>query len=417
MLNATKTLKAKLINAAARFNKDEKGNFAIMAAASVAVLVAGLSVAVDVSNGYFAKQRLQDTTDVIALAAARSEAQSAADLIAIAQAHLAVTFPGEIGASINLESITRDGAAVTVVASNVQPTYFAGIFGRNGLDIKAASTAEYEVRDLNLALVLDSTGSMGKTTPTGGTRLAALQAASGELLDQLDGSAGEVSISVVPFTQHVNVGTNQANENWLEFPQTNNNRAPNGWNGCVGSRDTPLNTRIDSTVARIPGLVNARCATTPILPLTKNLNTVRQTINSMTAKGSTYTPSGTAWGWRTLTPTAPFTQTRNQDQSKTDNVMVIMTDGNNTRSKEGIMHENKSQAPADRTMTTMCENAKRDGITIYTIALEIKDRETREVLEGCASQADGFFNASNGDELGDAFSQIATSLTVARISS
>ena len=88
MLNATKTLKAKLIKAAARFNKDEKGNFAIMAAVSVAVLVAGLSVAVDVSNGYFAKQRLQDTTDAIALAAARSEAQSAADLIAIAQAHL-----------------------------------------------------------------------------------------------------------------------------------------------------------------------------------------------------------------------------------------------------------------------------------------------------------------------------------------
>ena len=409
-----KYVKSKLLNTTSAYSRDEQGSFAVMAAMTMAVLVASLAICIDVAQGWSAKQTLQDTTDAIALAAARSESNDPAVLNSIAEAYLEEKYPGQ---SVRLDSITRNGPAVNVVASKVQETYFAGIFGRNGLDVSAASTAEYEVRDLNLALVLDSTGSMGKTTPTGGTRLAALQAASGELLDQLDGSEGEVSISVVPFTQHVNVGTNQANENWLEFPQTNNNRAPNGWNGCVGSRDTPLNTRIDSTVARIPGLVNARCATTPVLPLTKNLNTVRQTINSMTAKGSTYTPSGTAWGWRTLTPTAPFTQTRNQDQSKTDNVMVIMTDGNNTRSKEGIMHENKSQAPADRTMTTMCENAKRDGITIYTIALEIKDRETREVLEGCASQADGFFNASNGDELGDAFSQIATNLTVARISS
>ena len=409
-----KYVKSKLLNTASAYSRDEQGSFAVMAAMTMAVLVAGLAISIDVAQGWSAKQTLQDTTDAIALAAARSESNDPAVLNGIAEAYLEEKYPGQ---SVRLDSITRNGPAVNVVATKVQETYFAGIFGRNGLDVSVASTAEYEVRDLNLALVLDSTGSMGKTTPTGGTRLAALQAASGELLDQLDGSAGEVSISVVPFTQHVNVGTNQANENWLEFPQTNNNRAPNGWNGCVGSRDTPLNTRIDSTVARIPGLVNARCATTPILPLTKNLNTVRQTINSMTAKGSTYTPSGTAWGWRTLTPTAPFTQTRNQNQSKTDNVMVIMTDGNNTRSKEGIMHENESQAPADRTMRTMCENAKRDGITIYTIALEIKDRETREVLEGCASQADGFFNASNGDELGDAFAQIATSLTVARISS
>ena len=241
--------------------------------------------------------------------------------------------------------------------------------------------------------------------------------AGAHLVDQLEDSPGEVSISVVPFTQHVNVGTHLAKENWLEFPQTSNNRAPNNWNGCVGSRQAPLNTRIVSTVARIPGLVNERCASTPILPLTKNMNSVRDAINNLEARGSTYTPSGIAWGWRTLTPTAPFTETRNQDQSKTDNVMVIMTDGNNTRSKDGITHELKDQDPADRTMAKMCENAKRDNIKVFTIALEIKDQITRDLLEGCASDTASFFNASNGDELGDAFSQIASSLTVNRITS
>ena len=67
MLNATKTLKTKLANTVARFKADEKGNFAILAATTMAVLVAGLAVSVDAANGQFAKQRLQDTTDAIAL--------------------------------------------------------------------------------------------------------------------------------------------------------------------------------------------------------------------------------------------------------------------------------------------------------------------------------------------------------------
>lgn len=410
-------VKSKLFSTAGNIAKDEKGNFAIMGAITIGVLVAGLSLAIDISNGFSAKQTLQDTTDAIALAAARSESDNPAELTAIAQEYLAMKYPGASGATIKLDSITRNGAAVNVVASQVQETYFTGIFGISGLDVTVASTAQYEVRDLNLALVLDSTGSMRKPTTSGGSKIDSLKRACKELIDQLDGSDGEVSISVVPFTQHVNVGTQLANENWLEFPQTTNGRAPVGWNGCVGSRDEPLNTRITSTVARIPGLVNGKCATTPILPLTKNMNTVAQTIDSMTAKGSTYTPSGIAWGWRTLTPTAPFTQTRNQNTQKTDNVMVIMTDGNNTRSKNGITHELELQAPADNTMVEMCENAKRDNIQVYTIAYEIKDQKTRDILEGCASNTENFFNASSGVELGDAFNQIATSLTVARITS
>ena len=417
MFKPTQTFKTKLANTTARFKKDEKGNFAVIAAITMAVFIGGLAVAVDISNGLSAKVTLQDTTDAIALAAARGEIEDQTKLNEIAQEYLDWKFPGQSGAKINLDSITRDGDAVSVVASQVQTTYFASIFGRSGLDVTAASTAVYASRNLNLALVLDSTGSMKKTTPTGGTRLAALQKAGNDLVDQLGASSGEVNISVVPFTQHVNVGTVHSRENWIEFPQSSNNSAPNNWNGCVGSRDAPLNTRIDSTVQRIPGIVNGKCATTPILPLTKNMNSVKQTINSMQHKGSTYVPSGIAWGWRTLTPIAPFTETRNQDHDKTDNVMVIMTDGNNTRSKDGITHEGKVQDDADKTMAEMCENAKRDNIKIYTIALEIKDAVTRDLLEGCASDLQSFFNASNGDELGEAFNQIATSLTNTRITS
>ncbi len=410
-------VKSKLLNSASAYSRNSEGSFAVMGAVTMAVLVAGLSIAIDVSNGWSARQTLQDTTDAIALAAARSESDNQTELTEIAQNYLDLKFPGASGSTVKLESITRNGAVVDVVTSKVQPTYFAGIFGHNGLDIRVASSAEYEVRDLNLALVLDTTGSMRSQTSSGGTKLAALQVAADDLITQLDGSEGEVSISVVPFAQHVNLGAGLANENWLEFPETGNNRAPHNWSGCVGSRLAPLDTRITSSVARVPGIMTNQCPVSPVLPLTKNMNSVRQSIGSLQANGYTYTPAGIAWGWRTLTPSAPFTQTVNQDANKTDNVMVIMTDGRNTKSKSGITHNSNNQIPADRTMERMCENAKRDNIQIYTIAYEIQDQATRDLLENCASASVNFFNATNGDELGDAFSQIATSLTVARITS
>ncbi len=409
-------VKSKLLSTSGNIVRNEDGNFAIIGAITIGVLVAGLSLAIDISNGWSAKQTLQDTTDAIALAAARSEIHNQTELNQIAQEYLDWKFPGESGALVNLESITRDGPAVTVLASNNQETFFAGIFGISGLGIKAASTAVYESRDLNLALVLDSTGSMRNATPTGGTRLDSLKSAGNDLIDLLGTSSGEVNVSVVPFALHVNVGTNLSRESWLEFPQTGS--APSNWDGCVGSRQAPLDTRIDSTVQRIPGVVGSRgCAITAVLPLTQNLTTVKNSINNIAAKGSTYIPAGIAWGWRTLTPTAPFTETRNQDSARTDNVMVVVTDGNNTRSKDGFTHELRNRNGADTTMVEMCENAKRDNIEIYTIALEIKDDKTLDLLQGCASGSGNFFSAANGDELGNAFNQIAISLSTSRITS
>lgn len=408
-------VKSKLLSTASNYSSDEKGNFAIIGAVTLAMLVGGLALGVDVSNGYFAKQRLQDTTDNIALMAARGEIEGQANLNAAAQQYFNEIYPG--GTAVNLESITRDGDAVTVVATNTQPTYFSSIFGRDGLDVKVTSTAVYASRNLNLALVLDSTTSMGFSTSSGGTRLASLKRAGNDLIDQLGNvAAGQLNVSVVPFATYVNVGTNMSRESWIEFPQTG--RAPSNWEGCVGSRQAPLNTRIDSNVQRIPAVVNqGGCAQTSILPLTQNLTAVKQSINAIQAKGSTYGPAGVAWGWRTLTPTAPFAEARNQNHNQTDNVMVIVTDGNNTRSKDGITHNGKNQRAADQTMATMCENAKRDDIEIYTIALEIKNGSTLNLLKGCASQPSNFFDASSGDELGDAFSAIAVNLTGSRISS
>ena len=402
-------VKSKLLSTASKFKQDEKGNFAIIGAVTMAMLIGALAVAVDLSNGFSAKQRLQDTTDAIALLAARGEIEGQENLTAAAQEYFDLTYPGQRGTRIVLDSITRNGDAVTVVASNTQDAYFARIFGQDELDVKVASTAEFASRDLNLALVLDTTGSMK------GSKLATLKVAGNELVNQLGAiPSDKLNVSVVPFAQYVNVGTSQANQNWLNFPQTGG-AVPNNWTGCVGSRLAPLNVRIGS-VGDVPGLVGVNCPS-ELQPLTQNMNNVRRAINNLNAEGWTYMPAGIGWGWRTLTPQAPFVEASRQDQSKTDKIMVVMTDGTNTRSQSGIGHGGQSQRDADKTTEQMCDNAKRDNITIYTIAYEITDTKTQNLLKECSSGPENFFNASNATQLRDAFKQIGVSLSNLRISS
>jgi len=456
MLNVAQKLKTKLANTAARFKKDDKGNFAVIAAVTVAMLVAGLAVSVDLSNGYFAKQRLQDTTDAIALLAARGQIETQADLNAVANEYLQATYLGSEGTNIRLENISRNGDLVTVSATNIIPTYFAGIFGKSGLDIGATSEALYSNRSLDIALVLDTTFSMN------GSKLDSLKVAANNLVDTFEDFENEnLRVSVVPFAQYVNVGTSRRNANWLDVPadeeiffqrrdvisRSNCRTVPNNgtrdgvavggtrrqcdvvrgpeytdswiarWQGCVGSRLTPGHERVDFGGNRIPGILNSqgRCGE-EIRPLTSNMNQVKQTVNALNAEGNTYIPAGLAWGWRTLDNREPLIEAASLPGDDTDKVMVIMTDGENFRSKDGILHNmDDGGNDADRTTQRLCDRIKNDDIQVFTIAYEVTDTPTQNLLRNCATSNSNFFNATNAQELNDAFQTIGNSLNELRI--
>jgi len=457
MKNIKRVIKSKLLSTATKFGQDEKGNFAIMGAVTMAMLVAGLALSVDVSSGYFAKQRLQDTTDAIALLAARGEIEGQANLTAAAQEYFSITYPGQSGSRIELKSITRNGDAVTVVASNVQETYFTGIFGTSGLDVTAASTAQYSNRNVDIAMVLDTTFSMN------GAKLNSLKSAANNLIDTFSGFNNEnLRVSVIPFAQYVNVGVSRRNAIWLDVPADKNitftrrevvsrsncrmvtrNGSRDGvptrrqvrqcdkvlgapvnvtrratWEGCVGSRQTPYNERADYAGRTIPGLLNsdAKCGT-EIRPLTANLNAAKQTITALKADGNTYLPAGLAWGWRALDNQEPLTEASTLPVDKTDKVMILMTDGENHNSKNGLLHNGRNRVNADQTTRSMCERIKNEDIQVYTIAYEVSDTPTQNMLRRCASGSGNFFNASNAQELNKAFQAIGASLNELRITS
>lgn len=76
--------------------------------------------------------------------------------------------------------------------------------------------------------------------------------------------------------------------------------------------------------------VNASCTTTPITPLTGTEATVVSAIDAMQPTGNTNVTEGLAWGWRTVSQGAPFTDGVADTNKAVDKVIIVFTDGANT---------------------------------------------------------------------------------------
>jgi hypothetical protein len=223
---------------------------------------------------------------------------------------------------------------------------------------------------------------------------------------------------------------------------------------------------------------NDMCSTTPITPLTdvttpQGLQTIRNAINGMHALGGTDIPEATAWGWRTVTSTAPFTQARPEHERGNDKVVIVLTDGFNTyytpnslgnndlagnrsiydnQGYTGVNYNggprtrlfmNTSVNPSTHTnanftqamnqhLDRVCDNMKSSGVIVMTVALDLSssianERDAIEAMRRCASDsrfrrdpgdpskpAKLFWNA-NGSNLSDKFREIADELSNLRI--
>lgn len=385
------------------FKRDERGNIAIMAAISAGVLVAALAISVDMMGGINNKSRLADASDAVSLMLAKSELQTEAEMTAAARDYLDTIYPNSAGQNLSILSIVRDGDSVTVNLKDSVDTAFAGAIGTDEIKTSVSSTATVSRSSMDIALVLDSTGSMR------GSKMTTLKSAASDMIETIESlNNPNVRMSVVPFANYVNVGASQRGESWIAGASPN-------WNGCVGSRLIPNNTRVSFNGRGIPALddTQARCGT-ELLPLTNDFNAVNSTVQSLDATGWTYMPSGLVWGWRTLDSGAPLSHRAPANVQK---VLVVMTDGANTRAKNGVMHDSASEnAKADQTTRDLCDEIKDDNIIVYSIAYEVNNVTTRQLLQGCASAQANYYDARNASDLNEAFADIANSLKELRIS-
>lgn len=205
-------------------------------------------------------------------------------------------------------------------------------------------------------------------------------------------------------------------------------------------KDVPIDSSVqtfysDSTQEKGPDF---RCDSQPVMALNSDAKAVKDKVSSLQPAGSTNIVEGVMWGWRMLSSRAPFTEGRKEGLGGNKKIMVVLTDGSNwlgnlpndfgsAYGSFGYLADGRiGDIMADSAGTTAamnektlagCTNAKKDGIEIYTILLEVDSKATSELLEKCATDPAHYFNVPDRQKLDDAFKGIKDSLSVVRLSS
>jgi Flp pilus assembly protein TadG len=490
-----------------------------------------------------------------------SEAQVTARLAELeefAKQYMAENYTPQYGSSQEMEvDINITGAAIDLTASHTFPTTIMSLTGIDEIELAAHSQIMKAMRPIELALVMDTTGSMASSGKLAGAKTAAR-----DLLNTIyGGSAASVPeseylrVALVPFAAGVrlNPSAYDINLNWIDTTGANdlskvnfNDTSWNNyttwaklkktsstfhtWNGCVEARmrgDDVANTDYNvndvaptsgetrfpayfapdspsfgssssygsyandtwsgsyipesGTPSEVAGMSTAQkndtstaglvyrqqnqakylnrnigsesltsategpwkgCAKTPIVPLTYKRANVEAGITAMVAAGNTLIAEGVAWGWRTLSPTEPFTKVEASTSFPADTIstynhprwlkiMVIMTDGDNDisagvdtlngttytaygRGKEDLANNrfgttsNSSIMPAlDDAMSAACTQAKAEGIELYVTSFGSGvSAATKAKLEACATDADNYQHASSSADLSAFFNHI-----------
>lgn len=448
------------------FRGDSKGSVAIIYAAASLVIIGFIALAVDGARAHILKSQLHYAVDAAAIAIGKQMKQTDdAALFALAEKYVRsnvspslLGLAGDFGAgdlTIEILDGPNENTKEIRATARLQTTMLGMLDGASSVSIERSAMVRREVRGLELALALDTTGSMDWSSGTAGvTRMEALKSSAGDLLNILfDGQASnpKLWISVVPFTQQVQAKTDiswvQASTMNPPLPSDTSSktyrwkRTPDLAGGdpfCFGTRsshdetDQPPNSesnrfpaayqyeerRISRGSRRrgtkdvyevevVPGYL---CPAAQVLPMTNVKAEIVNHINTLTPHGGTATNRGAVWGWRSISenwrgywntsdPTRPF----DNDEPLNSKVVVLMTDG-----------ENSYANVSDPALTRVCNNMKAAGITVISINFATPS-SLYPLYENCASSPDLFFPAPTATQLESAFEAIALQLSVLRL--
>ncbi len=394
-----------------RFVQDRRGAVAPIFAISIVTLVGVTGAAIDYSRANATRTSMQNALDAAGLALAKeADGLSDAALGARASALFASLVTNTAAANAVVTSELRSPHPGTynlrLVATGSVGATFTKLLGQGDMTVAATSEITWGIKKLELALVLDNTGSMAQNG-----KLPALKSAAHNLLTTLEQAAkkpGDIKVAIVPFDTMVNVGTGYAAQSWLDYSVKK--LKPETWNGCVIDRDQP-NDALDTapTTANVHTLFPAAAcknALASMMPLSESWTALHNKVDAMTAAGNTNITIGLAWGWHALTPSSPLTEAASP-QSDLDKVIVLLTDGQNTQNRWTT-----SSSSIDARTAQACTNIKATNVKIYTIRVIDGDAA---LLRGCATKPDMYYNVQQADQLSATFKSIAQSLATLRV--
>ncbi len=253
------------------FGAESRGSVATIFAVSLVPVLIAAGVGIDMSRAMSSRSNLQDALDATALALAHLPAGTPqATLNSKATTWInANLHDGNMTTPVITATLTN-GQVVLDATSKVKTTLTA-IAGYQEIPISAHSTVKWGLGKVEVALVLDNTGSMS------GTKLTRLKTAARDLVDTLEAqvagqAADTLKIGLVPFSTAVRLSSSSTQLNtyksasWMtgtmptEYGRdlfndkwgnqlTNVNRFTQftnvdvNWGGCVESRPAPYDVQ------------------------------------------------------------------------------------------------------------------------------------------------------------------------------
>jgi Flp pilus assembly protein TadG len=400
------------------FCGDDSGGVAIAFGLSLATILTCSGVAMDYSRASNARTSLQSALDSAVLQAGKS-VLATGNRITVGEIRrsLRTYLSAEDAALIKTVEVSQTSSKLEATATSSVKSFFGTFTGRERIPVLAQASIPIGSTRLEIALVLDSTGSMAQLG-----KMNALKQAANELVDTVAAAktaGSEVAFAIVPFTSQVRVPLSNANASWIDFRTGQTNPADNAdkatWNGCVMDRDKPHNTKKSKPTQgkseeAYPAVQTCKWPNLqPISGLDTNVAAVKSRINALIPDGNTNTTIGLTWGNNVLTPGSPMGDGSSTVAGRAIRMMVFLTDGMNT---EDRFAQTPVQMDAD--MRELCRNSKSGNIRIFTIRV-IEGNEP--LLQECASNPGDYYRVDNTSGLINAFREIASKMTKLRLSS
>ena len=242
-----------------KFWRSRRANVAVTFAVAVLPVTTMVGMGVDIANATRVKLALQDATDEAAISLARNQSTIADNAItSTAQSYVMASYSKTTTITVTNATIDRTNVIATIDDQATVPMYFSQLIGMSTMTVHAHAVAQG--LQLEVSLVLDTSGSMNDVAGTGGVKIVALRTAVTDFLNAMFGTqttSQRVSIGIVPFASSVRVlpsGTTPPT--WMDtgglegdpygdlsattytrfqlFTQMNQQ-----WGGCVMSRPPP----------------------------------------------------------------------------------------------------------------------------------------------------------------------------------
>ncbi|MBF9058943.1 hypothetical protein HKCCSP123_07070 [Rhodobacterales bacterium HKCCSP123] len=323
-------------------------------AAIVFVLMVGVGgIAVDIMRFETQRVQLQYTLDRAVLAAA--SLSQTIDPNLVVESYFETAGLNDYRLAVRVEEGVNFRRVEAQAEMELQ-TLFMSIFGQRVMTSPAAGAAEERVRNIEVSMVLDISGSMAQQSRMTNLRPAARDFVTSVLSDNANPANDQlVSISIIPYNGHVNVGTRLSSVFQLTDEHTFSRCSRFYWEDFTVSGLNPsvpiqrmAHFDITSSTWSDP-ISNPRCPTSDygaILPWSNSEAELHALINSLEPGGTTAIDAGMRWAVALLDPMARpalgglnsvglvhddfVGRPADYSDDETLKIVVLMTDGANT---------------------------------------------------------------------------------------